>query len=251
MRVFAIATVLMLSLAAIPAAHAATIFTEDFSGGIPGDWSVVDNLSGGAVWRDDDPGDRATENAWAQISGGFAIADSGWWASEYTDGSADTELVSPSIDCSNFAEVQLFFFTDFRSAAPGDHAYVEVSNDETKTWNEAEHFDATDVTETSKTVDVSEWADEQANVKVRFRYVTGGTDQKWWAVDDVRLTGIDFTVEDDDADDDAGDDDDDTDGGGYYDDDADDDDDDDANDDDDAGGDDDDDSSEDDGGCCG
>ena len=91
-------------------------------------------------------------------------------------------------DCS---DVQLNFYRWLNVEAPTyDHAYIEVSNDG-GTWNRVWE-NAGEITDSSwnlQTYDISEFADDQPTVYVRWGM--GVTDNKWhysgWNIDDVRL----------------------------------------------------------------
>jgi len=113
-KAFSLSVFLAVALVAVPMAGEAQadgeviILAEDFEGGLPGDWTVVVNKNCG--WRDDDPGSRGALDG---CSGIFMIADS-QLCGPFFD--MDTELITPSIDCSAFATVVLEFDHYFRYA---------------------------------------------------------------------------------------------------------------------------------------
>jgi len=74
-------------------------YTEDFSAGLPGDWSVVDNQGLGTVWVDSNPAGRT---GFTNLTAPFMIADSDWFYY-----AANTDLISDAIDCSDFSNVHL------------------------------------------------------------------------------------------------------------------------------------------------
>ena len=98
---------------------------------------------------------------------------------------------TPAIDCTAMASVTLSFYRWLNVEAPTyDHAYIEVSNDG-GTWNRVWE-NAGEITDSSwnlQTYDISEFADDQPTVYVRWGM--GVTDNKWhysgWNIDDVRL----------------------------------------------------------------
>lgn len=99
--------------------------------------------------------------------------------------------MTPPIDCTAMTNVTLSFYRWLNVEAPTyDHAYIEVSNDGS-TWNEVwENFaEITDSSWTLQTYDISEFADDQPTVYVRWGM--GLTDNTWhysgWNIDDVKL----------------------------------------------------------------
>ncbi|MDH5363769.1 MAG: hypothetical protein OEW82_01175 [Dehalococcoidia bacterium] len=112
-KAFSLSVFLAVALVAVPMAGEAqadgevTIFSEDFESGLPGDWTVV--TTAGCDWRDDDPGARGP---WDGCSGIFMIADVNICGGV----PMDTELITPSIDCSAFDTVVLEFDHYFKFA---------------------------------------------------------------------------------------------------------------------------------------
>jgi len=102
--------------------------------------------------------------------------------------------ISPVIDCSEYVSVELNFIRWLNVEQPAyDHAYISVSNDDGTTWNEiwTNSAQVTDNSWTSSNYDISEIADLNSNVRVRFSI--GATDGSWqysgWNVDDIVITG--------------------------------------------------------------
>ena len=147
-------------------------------GSSPSGWTVIDNVGVGNQWRFDNPGERGN------LTGGedcFAIADSDYAGSGTT---MDTELRTPSINCSAYDDVTLEFKYDFYYWE--EEAYVDVSTDGGTTWSNVWHRNYDDPGPQTAQVDISAQAANQADVIVRFHYVAPGWDW-WWQVDDVRL----------------------------------------------------------------
>jgi hypothetical protein len=183
----ALALVLSLAMVALPmrssilADGEVTFFSEDFEGGLPGDWTVVNN-GGHCVWRDDDPCGRTPLDG---CSGIFMIADSECCG--YV-GYMDTELWTPSIDCSAYATVTLEFNHYYYVAGivQGDRADVDISNDAGTTWTTIVAY----VTDASGQVgvDISAHAAGESDVRIRWHYYNAYY-LWWWEVDNVKLSG--------------------------------------------------------------
>jgi len=102
-------------------------------------------------------------------------------------------LTSPTIDCSTFTNVYLDFYRVLNiEHNVFDHAYVAVYNG--ASWTNVWTHNGGTISETSwslKSYDVSTYADNNANFKVRFGL--GSTDSSvtygGWNIDDVRIYG--------------------------------------------------------------
>jgi V8-like Glu-specific endopeptidase len=161
-----------------------TLLFEDFSGGIPMDWTVEDGGLGGGVaatWTTDNPALRAIP-----LPHPFAMVDSLLAGFEATQ---DEGLITPVVDCSAWPDVRLQFAQYF--AALGDEIIdVDVRSSLTGgVWvtvvghSGSDRFLAEDL-------DISAVAGGAADVQIRFRYHHGSFD-RWWAVDSVTVLGAD------------------------------------------------------------
>jgi hypothetical protein len=187
-----VAVVLSLGVMAVPgnvvADGGATFFSEDFEGGLPADWAVVYNpvtcvhpntTACCPYWTDSNPCNRTAE-------GTFMIADSDCcWPS----GGAfmDTELWTPSIDCSGHDTVILefdhyFLFFVYLDNEKGD---VDISSDGGLTWTNILAY--RDTASGHVRIDISAQAAGKSDVIVRWRYYDAGFDW-FWEVDNVRLS---------------------------------------------------------------
>ena len=105
-------------------------------------------------------------------------------------GSHEAALVSPVINCLNRYDIKLSYNT-YWFAEEDTHGYVEVSNDGGNTWNIVSDYEKAAVG--SLTVpavpifDISAYAANQSNVKIRFRYKDGGEVGKYWYIDDIKV----------------------------------------------------------------
>ncbi len=104
----------------------------------------------------------------------------------------DSTATSPTIDCSNAAEVTLHF-ARWLNVALGDEARIDVSADGGLTWDTlwstADGLEEDAWTQVSH--DVSAWADGNSSFRLRFALTTDGVGQfSGWNVDDLHLDGV-------------------------------------------------------------
>ena len=167
-----------------------TIWSDDFE--TDKGWTLTGEFergtpSGGA-------GDHGNANPTSAYSGTNAIGTD--LDGAYPDDLVDREFLatSPIIDCSGYVSVQLDFqrWLNVESSSY-DHAYIEVSTNGTN-WNVVWENGTTtedDNSWTSQSIDLSAYADDNANVQIR--YALGSTDGSWyysgWNIDDVKITG--------------------------------------------------------------
>jgi hypothetical protein len=162
------------------------LIDESFdSGTLPLDWSVIDNVGQGYVWRFDNPGGRTN---FTGGTGSFAIADSDNAGSFLMD----TELRTVVMDMTNIAGVILQFKTDFYYYAGGgtEVADVDVSvNGASGPWTNVWTKSGADYRgPQTESIDITSEAAGQGTVMIRFRYYNANYDW-WWQVDDVLLEG--------------------------------------------------------------
>lgn len=184
------ALVLSLGIVVVPSNILAdgevTFFSEDFEGGLPGDWTVVDNGLGCQLnpcpsWTDSDPCGQGAKDG---CSGIFMIADSDCCWPLTT---MDTELRTPSIDCSGYDTVMLEFDHCYFFYASNNKADVDISNDGAVTWTNILAYRANACGHVS--IDISAQAAGESDVRVRWRYYDAGWDL-YWEVDNVELSGM-------------------------------------------------------------
>ena len=166
-----------------------TLFDEDFAGGIPVSWTVVDNGTGtgpAATWTTDDPGSRTL------LDPPFAIVDSDELGSGLQ---MDEELISTTIDASGiFASVSLRFAYDFNyyDNATAEQCDVAVRSSATGgVWVNVANYSGADSSGTP-TLDVT--AQAAGDLQVRFHYYDA-TYEYWWAIDDVTVLGGEYVCE--------------------------------------------------------
>ena len=161
-----------------------TLFEESFSAGL-GAWTIVDGGTGtGAArtWTTSNPGGRSLA-----LSAPYAICDSDAAGSSAT---MDDQLISPVIDASAFASVNLQFNHDFTwySGGINEQADVDVRSSATGgAWVNKANYSGISANGTV-VLDLSVQAANQSDVQIRFHYYNANFEW-WWAVDDVLVFG--------------------------------------------------------------
>jgi len=164
------------------------LLAEEFSTGIPPDWTVVDGGSGGgaaASWTTDNPGGRSIS---APFEGAFAIADSDEAGSSAV---LDEQLISPVFDASGCSGVLLEFSNQFRwySGSGDERAEVDVTTDGSQWINVLSMEGGSDgySSPNTKSIEIADSiASDPSTVQVRFHYYPADYDW-WWAVDNISV----------------------------------------------------------------
>ncbi len=153
--------------------------TQAFSAATaPNGWSVTP--ADGPGWSFNNPGTRTNETG---AQGNVAIADS----DQAGEGvSMDTALISPAFSLNGISTARLQFRTFFRPYE-NSTADVDVSIDGGTTWTNV--WRTTTQASGLVTVNLSEQAANQSNVRLRFRYYNA-TWAWYWQIDDVAVTGL-------------------------------------------------------------
>jgi Zn-dependent M28 family amino/carboxypeptidase len=173
----------------IGATQSTDLLTEDFAGGIPSEWIVVDGGYGGSVaarWTWANPRNRIIGPPFVAP---FAIVDSDAAGSSAVQ---DEELITPAFDATACQQVVVEFSNQFRwySGSADEQADLDVSIDDGVSWlNIFKMSGASDgyATPNTKSVEItSAIAADPSQVRVRFRYHTGAYEW-WWAIDNVAV----------------------------------------------------------------
>ena len=157
--------------------------TQSFdSGGLPQGWEVWDYAGTAVTWAFDDAADRGNLTGG---SGGFAMVDSDYAGPV----DVDSSLVSPPIDLTGESVVILSFEQDFFAYAENSAEVADVDI----SINGGEWLNVLRQTgnvrgPNQQSIDISEMAANQENVRVRFRYFNANSEW-WWQVDSVRVGG--------------------------------------------------------------
>jgi len=151
---------------------------EDFQGGLPSGWTIIDYLNDGNTWQHSTTMNCSRSNMTGG-SGDFMIVDSD------CDGSGVhmiEELITPSINMSGYSDVHLHF-NSFYNYLSNDYADVDVSTDGGSTWNNVAHY--TGDHSGPQNVDISAY--DGMTIMIRFLYNDNNGWMWYWEIDDVEL----------------------------------------------------------------
>ena len=163
------------------------IFSEDFSGGIPGTWTVVDNVGAGLLWTGGfGPSGLGAADGDTLLSStgsnGIAIADDDALGS--TAPPRNTDMITPPINCAAFANVHIAFqdyFLQFNVAV----GTLSISNDGGVTYTDIYAVSTTTSNPNINDIDVTAMAAGFADVRFKLNYQ--GDWDYWWQVDDINV----------------------------------------------------------------
>ena len=167
-----------------------TIFSEDFTDGIPAAWTVEVGPNGvndpKSVWVSATK-PRSGNAPGAPFAGKFVVAESAARGSVGLE-KMDTYLTSPKFDATGCASLTLDFANQFRVNAAYEKADVEVTTNNGLSWANVLSLRATDgyPNPVVKSVALPASASNQPEVRVRWRYYEAINDY-WWAIDNVRV----------------------------------------------------------------
>lgn len=172
------------------------VFFEDFTNGIPADWTIV-NLSGDEyTWASPHDNSNAVFSGFGDNL--YAICDSDDAPSTIA---MDEELITPALDFSSISTPFLQFTTYYNDLTAGDgsdYADVDVSTDGGTTWtnliswNSDQGSAANPVVET---VALDSLAGDSSDVKIRFHYNDNNSWAWYWAIDDIIIYDSDPTAD--------------------------------------------------------
>ncbi len=157
------------------------LLTENFSTGIlPTGWTNT-AIQGAQTW--------SFQNApvMTSPSGGFyaVFDDLALGAGTFPN---EAVLSTPSINCSNRTNVKVSYYHHW-FGVENTHGYVEVSNDGGTTWNTIIDYEKLTrgslATPQDTILDISAFAANQPDVRVRFRYTDGSQAGRYWYLDDL------------------------------------------------------------------
>lgn len=165
-----------------------TVYDTNFTGGLPGGWSIVD---GGAYlndsWTSLNPGTRVNGN-W---TGTFMIVDSDYWGI----GLMDEQLITHNIDCSGFENVKLTFKHYFQYWYLGLYEICDVDvRVNAGSWQNVTRFEGAHASGTVELPLSAYGADDSTNVQIRWHYYNADWEY-YWGIDDVEISGFSIPVE--------------------------------------------------------
>lgn len=168
---------------------ATELLSEDFNLCERPDGWIVENFGGSCDWRfapDLENNDTGGE-------GCFAYAKSDNCSDQPVD-TADTALDTPSIDCSTRKGTTLSFkyyiYSGKTDTVFAAHISVDGGNSWEEIWSQTGEVNADFQT---ARIDISERADGQPDVQIRFRYTA--SDDWWWQLDDVVVSSNESETE--------------------------------------------------------
>jgi len=168
------------------------IFYEDFGGGIPITWTVINGGSGADTWMTDNPYGRTAPPPFREP---WAMVDSSWAGPAATQ---DEQLITPDIDATGCGELRLVFSNRF-ARWYDEIADVDVSVDGGSYWTNVLRMQGAHDGPNTKDIDISAIAAGKS-MRVRFHYHEADYDY-WWMVDNVRVLcsgaggpGVDLAV---------------------------------------------------------
>jgi len=149
------------------------IFSEDFSEGLPQNWTVIDGNNDGKTWTDTNPGGRDL-----YLTFPFMIVDS----DRAGEVDMDEQLITPSINLSGYSTVYLEFENVF------EYWNDEIGDVDIKigdgNWQNIKRFSGEDK-KGKVIVDISNLASGKT-VKIRWHYYNANNDW-FWAIDNVKI----------------------------------------------------------------
>ena len=95
----------------------------------------------------------------------------------------EAALTTPSVDC--FSRTSVFLsYSHHWQGVEQTHGYVEISNDDGLSWTILVDYEnltrGSLVAPQDTVIDISSYAANESNVKVRFRYTDGGQAGRYW-----------------------------------------------------------------------
>lgn len=169
------------AITAIAGAAHGQAFSEDFEGGLPAGWNVIDNAGEGIVWD--------TNVAWGDPNWATGDGMSFMVNSDTTPGEFDTELVTHSFVVPTGASLDLT--ANYQNFINSDFFNIDINDGSGWTnllsWNE-DHGTFKDVPGEDISLDLSAYGG--STVEVRFHYYDPNTgDWDWYIqIDNVTVT---------------------------------------------------------------
>ncbi len=116
-------------------------------------------------------------------------------AGNYGNNADNSMTLTIPLNASNRPVYFLEFWHRYATEAGYDFCRVEVSNDNGVTWQSVKTYSGTLSTWTLQSFDISAFANNSANVKVRFRLTSdANTNADGWYVDDIKITNFSSTT---------------------------------------------------------
>ncbi len=159
------------------------LLEEGFGTWPPEGWTIVDGGTTTHTWMSSASGTARTLTG---ASGLFAKVDSDAAGSGNT---LEEELISPSFDCTGLASVTLTF-RHYYFHSTSSRGFVDITTDDGITWENVITYSASTANGAVANLDLSPWAAGEPDVRIRLRYIDGGTWAWYWLIDDFVVLGL-------------------------------------------------------------
>ncbi|MCD6392512.1 MAG: M6 family metalloprotease domain-containing protein [Planctomycetes bacterium] len=155
-----------------------TLHETGFDEGLPGGWSIVDGNDDGYTWAPLNP--SAPLYVSEYWTGPIMLVDGLFAGGRYLD----EDLITPSMDCSNYDSVTLSFSHKLHIIQNETPAYVELSIN-SGPWRNLLSYDTSADGEVELPLPD---ADGRSDVRIRWHYVAMA--DRYWGIDNVKITGL-------------------------------------------------------------
>jgi hypothetical protein len=163
-------------------------WSEDFSGGIPGSWSIVDYEPGGSAFNwglNTDTGDGNYTGG----SGLCAMANSDAFPGEYDIALITHAFVVPMVNA------KLDYDTNYQNFANLDFAKVDITTDGGSTWTtllswNEDHGGFYGSPGVHVSLDLSAYAGATAQIRYHYYDPNSGDWDWYWQIDNVTVSGV-------------------------------------------------------------
>jgi hypothetical protein len=96
--------------------------------------------------------------------------------------------VSPTINCTGKSGLKLDFYSYSQFESGYDYGYLYISNDNGATWSNIQTFNGRETSWTLHSIDISAYADNQAQVKIKFTMSSDvSSNYTGWNIDDILI----------------------------------------------------------------
>ena len=155
-------------------------FSEDFDAAatLPEFWEIVDHQGNGQVWQF-----GTISGALSGTSGNYAYLNSDDYGS---NNSQNTDLITPTIDMSNYDDITLSFTHYFRQYLDVSSVTLSYSIDDGESWTTIQTWTETITNPTYFDQTIPQIAGQS---QVRFKWNYTGTWGWYWCVDDIHISG--------------------------------------------------------------
>ncbi len=167
------------------------LLQEEFSStGTPAGWTS-NAVQGTQQWIF-----QSTPTLGSLSGGGYAVFDDFVLGAGVTPNEAI--LTTPTVNCTGRVAMRLRYY-HYWHAIEFTHGYVEISNDGGTSWTTIVDYEKDTkgslLAPQDTVIDISTYADNQPDVKVRFRYTDGSQAGRYWYLDDVAIySGLDVGI---------------------------------------------------------